>query len=63
MLIYHMIIPREASGLQICRAVYRVDRTATQKMELAIFLYISWVFVSSVTSRCISNTTSKYVVH
>ena len=58
-----MIIPREASGLQICRAVYRVDRTATQKMELAIFLYISCVFVSSVTSRCISNTTSKYLVH
>ena len=58
-----MIIPREVSGLQICRAVYRVDRTATQKVELAIFLYISWVSASSVTSRCIFNTTSKYVVH
>ena len=62
-LIYYMIIPREGIDLLICRAVYRVDRTATQKLELAIFLYISWVFVSSVTSRCISNTTSKYVVH
>ena len=36
-------------------------RSATQKLELAIFLDISWVSASSVTSWCIFNTTSKYV--
>ena len=33
----YMIILRQASGLSICLAVYRVDRTATQKLELAMF--------------------------
>ena len=35
--------------------------SATQKLELAIFLDMSWVSASSVTSWCIFNTTSKYV--
>ena len=47
----------------ICPAVYRVDPTATQNLELAIFLYISWVSESSVTSRCIFNTTLNSVMH
>ena len=36
-------------------------RSATQKLELAIFLDMSWVSTCSVTSWCIFNTTSKYV--
>ena len=36
-------------------------RSATQKLELAKFLDMSWVSASSVTSWCIFNTTSKYV--
>ena len=36
-------------------------RSATQKLELAIFLDMSWVSASSVTSWCIFNTTPKYV--
>ena len=36
-------------------------RSATQKLGLAIFLDMSWVSASSVTSWCIFNTTSKYV--
>ena len=36
-------------------------RSATQKLELAMFLDMSRVSASSVTSWCIFNTTSKYV--
>ena len=44
-----------------CTAWIAQRRSATQKLELAIFLDISWVSASSVTSWCIFNTTSKYV--
>ena len=44
-----------------CIAWIAQRRSATQKLELEIFLDSSWVSASSVTSWCIFNTTSKYV--
>ena len=46
-----------------CIAWIAQRRSAIQKLELAIFLDISWVSASSVMSWCIFNTTSNYVVH